>query len=508
MLLLTALVSFVGNVAGADPCWFIGLRLAKTRSRCVEGMCSELSVSEDEKGVFPSELMDSSQVNISCEDAARIATSLTESVPVSMYRSWDEALSHVGAQVIPAFRSVIYSKRHLSSDVIDVMAKFDQHLVQAYRSGADLAVVIESHSISSLFVLWSTVILWSHHVPFSVDVSNGLTAQCIHFGMDLLSVLGPQADIRFELDSLEPNAMTVAGCNAANNPVAYRPVYALELVLRFADALVSNPSASVAIASAMTQLVRNPADIHAASMVSSLVVSLGASESATDALLRAQLISEVCPHLTRILLESQLLQDMTKTAVSLIYLCKPIIGERGGIEASIRLAANPSKSIPTLELTSLLQGLVDWEFEWINGFSPTQQDVPLLLGSLASHFYKVYDPFIREEGVTRFKTRSHFQSDDLFELIMIGLGRMLALCIRYQIPCSTDFGLSPVLEAIIERPIEDELIIAYIAPGFSGASPDHIDKTLMRNIREPLFYITAGVTDVIGPAGIYALRMH
>ena len=240
MLLLTALVSFVGNVAGADPCWFIGLRLAKTRSRCVEGMCSELSVSEDEKGVFPSELMDSSQVNISCEDAARIATSLTESVPVSMYRSWDEALSHVGAQVIPAFRSVIYSKRHLSSDVIDVMAKFDQHLVQAYRSGADLAVVIESHSISSLFVLWSTVILWSHHVPFSVDVSNGLTAQCIHFGMDLLSVLGPQADIRFELDSLEPNAMTVAGCNAANNPVAYRPVYALELVLRFADALVSN----------------------------------------------------------------------------------------------------------------------------------------------------------------------------------------------------------------------------------------------------------------------------
>ena len=509
MILFTLLVSFVGVVAGSDPCWFIGLRLAKTRSHCMGGMCTDIYLAEDGRGVFPCQLFNAIEANISCDHADTIALRLTgpaphRSVPIEISR----IEARLRAHVLPAIVPMLFFKRHLSSDCIAVMAELDRHLLQAYRSGKKLVQLVDSAAFHNFFVVWSAVIMWSHHVPFTVDVSSGLIAELIHFGMDILSVLGPQAEIRFGLYRLEPSMMAVATYNTGSNPVAYRRMYDLELALHFRVDIVSDPTRSVHFASAVTKLVQNPGDVVVGALVSRLVMSLHESQSATEALFRAQLLEEVCPHLDRLLIECEALRGFTKTAISLIHLCKPVIGERGAIEASISLVADPRRSIPESDLDELLAGLVDWDFAWIHGFSLDQENVPFLLTRLAHRFAAEFRPYILVDGVLQFRTRSHFESADSFERTMVGLGRMFALCTRYEVACRTELGLTPILEAIIERPLEDKRILDYIAPRFRTASPEESEGIIFNYIREPVFFISDGIAHVLGPAGIYSLRMH
>ena len=505
MLLIAVLGLLVKAVAGGDPCWFIGFRFAKCRSECVDGMCTNIHQSEIQGGkIFRSVVGGPATLpNIPCKHAAMLAS--RESTETAVPGSLEETLSEVRNRVLPAVRRMIYSKLHLGTESLEVMFKLDQTLLQHLWSGNDQSTVLrDSLVLSELAVLWNKVVVWSHYVPYSVDTSHGLTAPFIHFGMDIISFLGPEAGQLFRLDSF---AMTVATLSAASYPVTYRPAHELELTLRLGADLRENAMTSVDIAFAMQQLVQNPANRRAASLVAQMIPSLqGNLDNAAEALLHQQLVSDICPNLVGILSRSVPLLQFLKTAVSLIYICKPFAGERGALDASINLLASPGNSIQETDVNILVAGLVDYEFPWINGFSSDHQGIPLI--TLVKRFIDVYEPFAIDGDAARHKIRSEFQSGDVFERTMVGLGRVIALCIRYRLSCNREPGLGFLMVSSFDDPWVDGIIQDNTAQRFPDESRERVQEIFQTNIREPRFYIAQGIRDVIGPAGIYALPMQ
>ena len=522
-------VLYLGCVWSArDPCTFVGFRFAKTISHCLEGMCTGFELIQ---GVFVPESFTPSdsrlgRSNVSCDQAQvsmnRIFAPTTEraipdeeipwSVAAGLPADLKTALFLISTEIVPAMNRMYLSRQTATDALLGHMATIETIFAKYFQDTSRWTLVeplIETTlEFNELLQKLNLMAEWSRFVPYSIDIFSGLTAPFIHFGFDLVALVG-QSDN--DQDQSELDALSIA---ASCNPVTYRAAYPQELKLNCRATFVNDAQASLDIARDMVKLSQDPHDEVAVVSLSRLVSYLPfhppPSESAVMRMLRHQLQRDICPQLSKIFDGSSFWSENVKVAVSLIHHCsRRSIGYQQGIEASLSLpSVSPRPDLLTRPCPlSLSEALVNENFTWIEGFADEAlESISGIVTDMTTRFITVNEPFIKRGDVSTFKPRKMFASSKQFEVVNRGLGRILGLCVRYTLPCGTRMGIPHgLLNAIVTNEGFASILMEIQVPQTRFRSFRDIGDFIRENVQEPAFYISLGIRDVIGPAGIYAI---
>ena len=518
-----ATVSLVTGTLPTDPCWFIGYRLAKSYSKCLDGVCVGIRLANGMFALaeFAEEISEARQV--SCDEAQTVVDEYNSGIALLgeqrprrgvsvLPTDLKSSLQEIGEVIVPAVRQTLFSRRRITESVFALMKSIDELLRTHFKSNPDWSLIRESYLKATEFKEFMSLLhltqQWSDWVPYSVDVLPGLMADFIHFSFDLISVLGDP----FKESDVHWNRLTVFTIVASCKPVQYRPEAEAELNTDCDMEYTTDVVAALETAAAMAKLRTDPTDPQAifsvSKFVSRLPYGVNIPQTASVAMLRHQLYRELCPRVLNLIRDSSLWAEYKKSAVSLIHNCRDYMPFDNIVASSIVLLATGIRPQALIagEPEKLLEGLCDERFAWIEGFESTFTLTIPVITHLVSKFLKTHRPFIKRDDVSVLRPRNKFQSGTKFESVMKGLGRLLGLCARYRVNCMPYLGVSEgLLYGILGQWGSRSLLTSIRAPRHELTTLDQVAKYLEENVHEPAFFISLGIRDVLGPVGIYAI---
>jgi hypothetical protein len=482
-----------------DPCWFVGLRFAKTESHCDSSVCTGFGYDFEEETFLLDHVFTSTSISFTCEAAKNLMDSHLERLESNEpLLSVSEIVSNIQEIIIPYVHDVLYREElNWPTPVFNAMRQIDCTLMSMMRLGNDdwtsnRNFIVNSDAFKSLVHVWKVAADWSENVPQAVDILGGLTAELTHFFLSVLASLGPIDDGEVFHGT---NSLTMS---ALNNEVNYRDRDSNESLLSFPD-ISTLPSDEVLMFASSIEIFlghpEHPNHADAKAFVGSYIEALPLRRSfvgmhATEALLHYQFDLSICPKLLEIIWGDFRGLYPKKILANLVVNCSFLWADikmalTASISAGSELRGHPLLDSPEIE--GLVQALLDPDFPWITGLGLFQCDNAASLASQAlDKFIEQHRPVIPCEGTdfSRFATRDDFSNLEEFESTMKGLGRAIGFCIRARVPFAQSLKLPASLLLAIAGDLEEH------------------DSPIIE-ICEPAFFIRRGIVDSIGPGGMY-----
>jgi hypothetical protein len=471
-----------GSVHG-DACNFVGFRLAKVPSHCIEGHCSEITVEERDGKIVPIMWSEGLGRALSCEGAKEIAREiLTENGAYVRKRKLEDESAILGESLFPAVEKavakLVMTNEALDESTINSMNEIDALLLKVFAKGdAEWTELNEYlHSLSSFSGLMREhsveLLAFTMTNPSSVDILTGTTAPALHFLMDLWSMFGVPEGMVFDRRSQLACIQVLSV-----NPVRHRQVFRQERAMTLEQSRDRTSTNVLRLAEAMTQMtVGIPVHAHhllgLIRFVSTLSLS-SQSVSTADGLLLFQFQTEVCPQLISVLTQNPFLADSVKVGITLIHVCRAFTSLETRLSASIALSKRIFQECPILAVDEAAQAIVD------RLATPTPFVGALKFDQPVSD---VTAGLIVRDTLTRLLGRASSAPRNS-ESASRSLGQALGLAVMFNIPFMRILRTDRMKVLAIHRDL----------PGISGQS------------RKNLLHIRTGIRDIIGEAGIYAL---
>ena len=456
-----------GAAAIFDPCYFVGFRIAKAYSTCVESLCSNLlfdeatgrimisSGGQTSEGLHPVSYSQAKQIR------ARIFSSSLDGERKRKRQDMvDPTLQDIRTEINPSIRALLYMDQPCA--VKEAMARVDSNILKmSFESeswGSNRRALLSSPEMTELAHLLKLLIHKSITSPASYDMATGITAPFLHFMYDLLSLL--------PLEVMDARERAVIYKVVVRFSPFHREPYIGEFPVHsrmpFVDiARTIDDLADPRRAWKMGNVMDIIFDYNRLSFEDSLAARL---------ILQHETRRVVCDQLvgfSRIEIPTYATPLFVKTIVSAIDLCKAKLPLVHRLEASLNVAEKRG--------TAFLPSSVDFDdssLPWIMGFYPAVHISPASRAEAAVREYMT--------SMIHLQAFSEFDSREELERAMTSFGRALGLVVRYN-----RGRLAEILDIppVIFRELSD--------------------KPLVRQTPEAIFFIHRGMQDVLGPAGIH-----
>jgi hypothetical protein len=427
-----------------DPCWFIGLRLAKTVSFCSgENKCSDLFY-DAELDEYSDEFGANGEV--SCTDAYEYLTSLRETDEYVLFAP-EHVLSDLSQTIHPGLERLLYSDEAPNEAIVSSMHWIDNALLQVSSS-----IVDEISQTDEMRELLRLARLFADHLrqtPLRHDLYSASNAVYVHFLLDLFSLI--DSSIVGNMD-LEPFIQLAHITNNAHRHRVKRErsARAIEIpVLQCAKAIeeIGNDSVSFSVLDLLGAV--------------GTVLPQSPDGSLADALLRLRMEAVICPRIVPVV---ELLRRNLRVALSVLELCLNSGPFSVLMDASMRLSVIPFPRTYSEADFSLVKSKA------------------IVQGS---------------DNSVRFRTANDFPTRAEFESSMRNLGRAIGATFRDGQSLFLNNRFEPHLFVPLMKQLSEERMSDHLGVPI---------EFLLERVYEPIFFIRIGICDVLGPAGILIFR--
>lgn len=484
-----------------DPCWFIGLRLAKTPSICAENLCKNIGIHQ---GRVASSVLIEGTVPVTCESAVGLmeqwfADQEPEERETKRARLDIPDLTAVSKLleeiVIPDSRRMLFSggKEQLQTSTIAAMAEIDQKLIQYFKksSAEDWAAISRSPAFKSFLHLGDLVIWWIRSMRCSLKTVVPIRVAFIHFYFDILSLFAKQ-------DGWATTKVGWSTREAFRYAVSHRPMYAMEAhypidLNSILHKVLPNTAALLDEAVSKRGRLSDNQIKALARGISSIDGQLFDDQPAAIAIFRSQLEKHLCPIVHEIIQASRVWANIMRDTLSLIYLCRDRTSPQLLIDTSVSMiprAESPQWLRASNEL-AILRNLKRNDVPWVNGLAQSVHRRVTAMNLLVG-FVNKNKPLMQNGEFNVLKPKAFFDSEIDFEDTMKGLGRAIGLCVRYWQPVGIPLRLSPDYFRAINEEVDPELLLDLLQL-----------PSVQEWVQEPIFFVRLGMQDVLGVAGLY-----
>ena len=496
-----ALVS--GSAATSDPCTFIGFRVAKWFSKCVDGFCTGLSIDRSTGKLDRPTSSDPSLVNVSCAEASAIRMSIygnmrTSDEPQRKHLRIDlkaKILNEIGTAIIPAIRDQLYMDKPCS--VREVMAEVDEYILKLSSDEDSWASVsqelIGSPEMAELRNVLKLLVHKSLTSPAHYDFETGIAAPFYHFMYDLMSVL--------DLDVL-----------------SFDEAYAIRRSVNFYKPIHREQYTGEAVST--TEL---PPPLVFAKMIDALLKeeerkdiffwlgmilkfdrrSFEGSDAATQ-ILNRKIRTVVCQKLvfiSRLRFPGGMALFLKKAVVSAIQMC-PNTQLKDRLIASKRIVYEGGLGY----LPSSIE-FYDDSLPWIRGLDTRIPNHTAMIERAMRDFLSAHAVVKQVNFCNEFATISDFDSREDFEHAMRSLGRAIALSVvvgfNYKRIVSLPASLT---SALVSKGDRERLVNDLQLTASEKENDSLVDAILATRVYEPIFFIRQGMENIFGPAGFRIFR--
>ena len=504
------LISIARVNGTVDPCMFVGFRLGKIHSFCgADSICSGLTLDDHTNMVTPRVFNPANFHPLTCEEAGALSELISADSEMTIEMA--DIVDGIAAVIVPYVKGMLYRDEEITPSVRDSMSVIDNSLRTHLRDQSSWPekreLIRSSTSYKSLVDLWLKTVDWSYNVPEAVDVFTGRTSQFAHFFFDLSSVIGPPDE---SLDPHAPSLTTVAIRHACE----YRVRHDGELHFPLALSFTWPPDHLVLLSFFISSLRRNLQDPetidHMTYFLSSLPLERPPTEAmtATEALIRYQMSTQVCPNLLQIVTGYSQIHSEKKAWANLIVICAESLPPRSRVmlHSSIQLGYPREDNMqeeyrwlleyPTID--GLVHALLIPKFPWIFGLDIAIRHSAKFLASKVLEICEQIHTPIRHQplvGVSWFATRDDFKTGTEFETVMRAYGRAIGFCIRANVPFGYLGATITLLQALHGR---QENSVSGVLDVLESRS---LDRQVFFD--EPAFFIRRGIVDSIGPGGVF-----
>jgi hypothetical protein len=190
-----------------------------------------------------------------------------------------------------------------------------------------------------------------------------------------------------------------------------------------------------------------------------------------------------------------------RVAVSLVELCRENAVQSRILAASVGLINRIYRTMP---LSSVLKEITDG---FLSGYLVGLAQVPCGFASeMFSYFIDHHDSLRVKNGELDFVDRNSFKSQSDFERNMKGLGRAMGMILGHcpAVPRSV-IKIHKAAYMSIYAPVSslEPLMRQTLSRGERRDTRETIRDLIQERYSEPAFFVRLGITDIIGPAGIY-----
>ena len=486
-----ALVS--GSAATSDSCTFVGFRVAKWFSKCVDGFCRGLSIDRSTGKLGRPTSSDPSLVNVSCAEASAIGTSIYENMrtaeePQGKRLRIDlksKILNEIRTAIIPAIRDQLYMDKPCS--VGEVMGDVDQHILKLSAEEGSWASVsqelIASPEMAELRNVLKLLVHKSLTSPAHYDFETGIAAPFYHFMYDLMSVL--------DLDVL-----SIAEAHAIRRSVNfYKPIHRQQYTGE--TVLITELPPRLVIARSIDDLLREERKdifIWVRMILNFDRSSFEGSDAATQ-ILNLKIRTAVCRKLvfiSRLRFSGGMGLLLTKALVTAIQMC-PNTKLKNRLIASKRVVYEEG-----MEYLPLNMDFYDDSLPWLRGLDsriPNRMEITerALRDFLSAHA-------VVKEG--NFATIADFDSRETFERAMRSFGRAIGLSVVVGLNYKQIVRLPASLtSALVSKGDREGLVNDLQLTAAEKGIDSLVDAILATRVYEPIFFIRQGMENIFGPAG-------
>ena len=507
MRISNAVLLSLGAAKKVDPCWFVGLRLAKAPAACKDGICEGIGIQDNRVISFS---LNPRVVPVSCNHASGIMNTFfpdqsSEQRPSKRARIEFPHISFLldplENVIIPDVQKMLFcgGKHPLESSTIAAMSEIDRALLLTFEASSETEWTIIKDFVSQSDVYQSflhvseLILLWTQRQRVSMETVQASRAPLLHFLFDLLSLIGRP-------DGLTMTALEPSTREANIHAIVHRYQHPMESHIAVMPWEEMPPNMCVALAAILTHISLGRVVERAHLRILARVIARIDGEPehghpAAVAILRSQLRSSLCPIVDEVIEASDLWSEMAKETVSLINLCRGYLPSYRLLAASRRISRGGASPhwLRTADGQLILHNLKRNDVPWVNGFDDSVHARSIARYVLVEFVIR-HSPLIDKGGFNILRPKTSFDSDEDFENTMKGLGRAIGLCARYYQKVGT----------VLRFPVE------YFKAIFEDVDPvpiireqDHGRTVFQDWIGEPMFFLRLGIQDVLGIAGLY-----
>ena len=524
-----------------DPCWFVGLYIAKIPSHCLANVCSRINMMAELNFVCPVVFTADSIAayrRISCQEASVIRERVIQSIPVSenidvpkkrprraiaaMPFRVKQVIDLLNETIIPAAKRLIFMDIPLDSYALEPMRAVHDMLVVLSKEGGEWvsyrSMIVGSQVFSDFSQLTRQALYTSGSRAVS-DSPNQLS-ELLHFLGDMAAFLGSRYHI---MDPSSENR--VLHLAPLIRPVTYRPASAVELSSTSLAQLRGIEPDQLGLARSIDHLCLladnavSRLSIHSMAHLTSLALRLPENifgllegSSASDALVGFQLQNDLCPKLDKLMMLPPMKDVWRQVSLALMAFCSTGMYLSKRMGASLELAKRVDLVLrpPSIALSRIDEGVamlfapgIDWSHE-LSGDPERYTDK---IEYVFRRFNELYEPLVSSGGAIIFKPASAFGTRAEFESTSIALGRLIGLSVRYGVDMSITFNIEPYLIRVLHTPRDTEIDeLSRFLPSQQRSSTDSLTRALLDKFFEPVFFIRMGFDDVIGPSGMSIMQ--
>jgi len=516
VLIASLLASGLQGFTESEACRFIGARLAKTNSDCLEnGLCSAIenitSSGTIMAAYFAGRLAPSESVT--CSDAVEIASVIVEESKTEVPVNCATAGLIFDAIHILGLLPLMVSYEPLQQRTIEDMHSFQSCLI-ANPSEVSLAInPYLSRFKTAMSAMWRLSLSSIH----SFDTHTGLLAPAFHFWFDIAALI-PGIDVPSQED-LHP--ITLQTMTRAN---PYRKCHAREVLMHLQpptearDALYKAEAIDrLAFTAKQFELGRRvmllQADIE---IVDALLATPLFVSQTTSTMLHFMVAQSLCPVMVPLTdwigTQSVFIASIAvKFGVTLVHICqhRTTLSERKRVSRTLgRILTRTPKTEYlefSLDFKEAIPMIADSDRNWISELSPDMMK-DSVLSLRDSVFFKV-DSNLRPVVTgteTEYKMFIPKMEYDLLEAnysdYSRGLGRVIGLCLRDGDRLGF-LKLHPLIVKLLYNPASARNLGLLDMEKSHFFNPPYIT---VEEVLKTLSYVRDGIMDTLGPAAFVA----
>ena len=510
VLLVLAVEAFA--LTDSQACRYIGARLAKTNSECLEsGFCSSI-VKLEQSGEITSGFFHASTTiasSIPCSEAQGYAYVVRTRESSETVHACDSLGPLFERILLKGLNHLRVTNERLGTNVIKDMREFIACLNEAGDAASEISALVPKFEKIMIRLLRQSI-----SSPHALDSQTGIFAPAFHFFFDVVAVLQ-------EVKMPTAEALLPITLQTYMFPALYRGRYLREAHMQLPPPTDAERAKAVAAAIDNLALAANRrADLLQSGIdtINFFLATPRLAPSATATMLDYILKSALCPNLVSVseFLESHPGVKRTtavKLGVTLISICSEnstlIQREQASRALGRLLTGTPRES--RLDLTFTIEDpvfiITDSRRPWISELDHDTSDDSALI--LRDHFFffskmnlrEVVDQYVWEH--TMFIPKAEFDERMDYSEFTRGLGRVMGLCLRDRARMD-NLKLHPIIVKLLYSPLQKlELeLIDFDAPVF-----DIPHWITLGEILESLAYVREGIQDVLGPGGLVAFTL-
>ena len=516
-----------------DSCWFVGLRLARTPSRCILRDCSMIAIFEGQfvGPELPLVPLSRNQGPLACAQADVMKTEILQSVeedialsrsPVSGSLISAEFIEYLLEDtVLRLLKRVLLAKLEISVEGLHKLRAISNLFTLHYQRKTPeqwSAILHELHATDTFLAVMETLGLVGSVLgssSFARDSSRQDLSTLCHFLFDIGSVLGFGPFERY----IATHSSFISSLTS-KVPCGYKARYTHEFdrqrILELPpisgpvdQARIFDKAADTANARYLDYMAF-PSHQVAQFLITVADLSESDLSSAVEAMLFNQMRLRICPVVLRLSRVLDFSAVWRRVGVSLLEICRPQMTVVGVISASLNLIR--SEVVLPVEVTEesinqLISALTSPTYAWSTHlFSGGHPSNPYWFAHrLLVEFIAVHNPLRARRGANcdEFKPPDSFRSRRKFAETYVAFGRAIGLRVRYGLNLLDMKRLAPILiDAIYDHVSMDQLVEGLGASRDMTRSESAKIKYLIERVYEPVFFIRKGITDVLGPVGV------